>query len=257
MSGDANPETRLLQDLCSDLGIEKEEFGVFLMHYDTGFESYGNEIYDDIKSRLVHLFYFLNKSWWNGRLEHLFSYYSNYDEVIDIGFSVPYLPLRAWQQSLESGKLSRLPHLLYVDLNDTSERLANMILPRIGASADFVTGNVELEDTWKRIAAKISTQENAKEGSLKKLFCAFETVEHMEHPEKFWQNLSREHKGSDMALSLPVGPGIPSHHLVHEDLGSALAYARRYVDIREYKLISPPPDVQSNFNIFICIGAIL
>ncbi len=249
-----NKETELLMAACSVLAIEPESLGSFAAYYDAEFASYGNEVYGDIRSRLVHLLYFLNGSWWNGRFEYLFRDWPQYMQIVDLGFSAPYLPLHIWQEG-PADPSRRLPRMIYVDLNDTSQRMSKILLSEMekapGADrhvVDYAVGSLEEADTWKKISEYAGQ-------SGKRLFCAFETIEHLEHPEAFWQHIS-QYAGEDMIISLPIGPAIPSHHLVFEDAEAALSYVREHIDISEFKVIVPPPDVKSDFSLFVCKGKI-
>lgn len=224
------------------LSIEKDSFDNFFSFYNNQYSEYGNEVYEDVRSRLTHLKYFLECSWWNNRFHFLFKYFDRYSQIIDLGFSVPYLPLYLEQK----GMLNKVPELLYVDGNDSSEKLAQIILTKLGVKASFVTGDLEDSFAWKDIENKLS--------SGKKLFTSFETIEHLDYPEKFWNNV-KNYSGSDMILSLPIGPKIPSHATAFLNVTQIRSYLKQYLDIREEKIFSGK-EHNSDYEIYTCLAII-
>ncbi len=230
------------KNLLDRFSVREADFEAFSSFYTGDYENYDNKVYDDLKVCLVHLREFLNDSWWNNRFHFLWKYFSRYEQIIDLGFSVPYLPVRLALQN----QLSELPSLLYVENNPYSEKFAREILELLGASASFVTGNLEEKNTWENIA------KYTREG--KKLFSAFEVIEHLNNREVFWVNL-QSFSGSDMMLSLPIGPKIPSHHLALSRAAEAEKYVSQYLEVAE-KTIFDGSSQGSKFSIFTAVGAI-
>lgn len=234
--------TKEFEEYLDKLSIEKESFGDFFSFYNNQFSEYGNEVYEDIRSRLTHLKYFLENSWWNNRFHFLFRDFNKYSQIIDLGFSVPYLPLRLHKE----GVLNNVPKLLYVDGNDTSKKLAKIILTKLGISADFVVGDLQDMSTWENIQNCILPSQ--------KVFVSFETIEHLDQPEKFWNNL-KTFSGSDMILSLPIGPKIPSHATSFENANEVKRYLEPYLAIREEKVFSGK-EHDSAYEIYTCLAII-
>lgn len=225
-----------------DLSIDEKSFTDFFDFYNNDFDQYGNEVYKDIRSRLTHLKYFLEDSWWNNRFYFLWKYFVEYSQIVDLGFSVPYLPLHLNQEN----RLNEVPQLLYVDGNDTSKMLAQNILTKLDIKAQFITGDLEDTETWNLIKENIIAE--------KILFTSFETIEHLNNPEKFWKHL-KNYVGSDMVLSLPVGPKIPSHQLYFENKEQVCPYVSQYLEIKEEKIFIGK-DYGSDYNIYTCFGII-
>ena len=125
------------------------------------------------------------------------------------------------------GLINELPRIVYVDGNETSKKLAANILEKLGASVDFVVGNLLSESTWDEINAKLDNES--------KLFCSFETIEHLNNPEEFW-GLIGKYKGSDMVLSLPIGPKIPSHNIFFINEDTVKNYVEQYLKIKDSKI---------------------
>ncbi len=224
------------------LSIDERAFVDFFDFYNNDFNEYGNEVYEDIRSRLTHLKYFLENSWWNNRFHFLWKYFAKYSQIVDLGFSVPYLPLHLNQENM----LKEIPQLLYVDGNDTSKKLAQNILTGLDIKAQFVIGDLEDTTTWNSIKENLMGE--------KVLFTSFETIEHLNDPEKFWKYL-KNHMGSDMILSLPIGPKIPSHQSFFVNKEQVHSYISQYLEIKEEKVFSGK-DYGSDYSIYTCFGVI-
>lgn len=232
-----------IEQLLKDFTINQSDFDSFFNFYNDDYKKYGNEIYTDFKVRLVHLKYFLENSWWNNRFHFLWKHYKNYKQIIDLGFSVPYLPVYLHMQGL----INELPRIVYVDGNETSKKLAANILEKLGASVDFVVGNLLSESTWDEINAKLDNES--------KLFCSFETIEHLNNPEEFW-GLIGKYKGSDMVLSLPIGPKIPSHNIFFINEDTVKNYVEQYLKIKDSKIFDGKTQ-SSDYNIYTVFGTII
>lgn len=231
-----------LKNLLDRFSISEAQFNAFSSFYTDDYENYGNQVYDDLKVCLVHLREFLNDSWWNNRFHFLWKYFNRYEQIIDIGYSVPYLPIRLALQN----RLAELPALLYVESNPHAEKLARAVLEQLGISAEFLLGNLEEENVWQHI------EQHSIEG--KKLFSAFEVIEHLNEPEKFWVHLKTFH-GSTMILSLPIGPKIPSHHLVFNNAEEVETYLSQYLNVTESKVFDGAKQ-GSKFSIFTAVGTV-
>ncbi len=224
------------------LSIDEKAFTDFFNFYNNEFNSYGNEVYGDIRSRLTHLKYFLEDSWWNNRFYFLWKNSTKYSQIVDLGFSVPYLPLYLNREH----KLQEIPRLLYVDENDTSKKLSQIILANLNIKAQYIIGNLEDPSTWNSIGEGLDI------GKI--LFTSFETIEHLNNPEKFWGYL-KNYVGSDMILSLPIGPKIPSHKSFFENKEQTHSYISQYLEIKEEKVFEGKA-YDSNYSIYTCIGTI-
>jgi hypothetical protein len=233
----------ILRTTSAALGVSASDLEAFSVFYNSDYSVYGNEVYDDIKVRLVHLENFLQNNWWNNRFYFLWRDWKKYNEIIDIGFSVPYLPLFVRQHE---GNVAMLPNLIYVDGNTTSMNVSEVILKQLGVRAEYVVGSALHSSTWKEIQTK------TRDG--RKLFTAFETIEHFDNPQLFWNEISA-YRGGALILSLPIGPKIPSHTLAFENEEEVLRYLEPYLQVREYKVFDGTT-TGSAYKIFTCTGEI-
>lgn len=232
-----------LKTFLKDLSIKKDSFEAFFEFYNNNYNEYDNTVYKDIRSRLTHLKYFLDNSWWNNRFYFLFKKYNGYSQIIDLGFSIPYLPIYLHTRN----KIRITQDLLYVDNNDSSKVFSEIILKKLSLKASFIIGNLEDTETWKLIG------KNIKDNNI--LFTSFETIEHLSHPEKFWDNL-KKYKGTDIIISLPIGPKIPSHTSAFEDKEIVKTYLKPRIYIKQEKVFEGK-DFNSNYTIYTCYGTLI
>lgn len=238
-----NNQDLSIEQQLRDFSINQLDFDSFFNFYNNEFKEYGNEVYADFKVRLVHLKYFLENNWWNNRFLFLWKYYKNYAQIIDLGFSIPYLPIHL--HKLKS--INRLPKIVYVDGNETSKKLADNILKKTGGSANFIIGDLLDESVWDKINSELSDES--------KLFCSFETIEHLNKPEEFWRLIGK-YKGSDMVLSLPIGPKIPTHNIFFMNDDATKHYVGQYLKIKESKVFDGKTQ-GSDYRIFTAFGTIV
>jgi len=165
----------LLDNLMRKFQVSKEEFQKHKDYYNNHFKEYGNEIYQDVKTRLVHLQNFFEINWFNKRYNLLFEKYSFFDCIVEVGFGLPYLPLKT-----KRSKLKELPSLIYVDMYESAIKVSKEILKNLGTNADFINGNIEEKKTWEKIKDNIKG---------KTLIVAIEVLEHLKNPIGFWENV--------------------------------------------------------------------
>jgi len=217
----------LYEKLLSKFSLSESSVDEHRNYYNSSFDSYDNDIYADNKTRFVHLLNFWEKdSWLNNRFNLVFGNYSKYDEIIDLGFGLPYLALRL----NESGELEKLPKQIFVDSYQSAVDVSKEILNILNIEAEFILGNIESEEVFAQL-------KNRSKGE-KKLIVSLETIEHLKSPEKFWENL-KMFTGSDCIFSLPIGPEIPSHHSFFESEQDVRDYLSQYIDIEKENMSSP------------------
>ncbi|GEM_PF-3784937 len=211
----------LLTQLMKKFQISKEEFEKHKEYYNNHFEEYNNEIYQDLKTRLVHLSNFFEKNWFNKRYNLLLQKYYLFDCIVEIGFGLPYLPLKI--------KKNKLPTLIYSDIYESAINVSKEILKNIGKSADFIKGDIEKEKTWRLIKEKING---------KTLLVCIEVLEHLKKQNYFFEN-AKKLNPSKIIISLPIGPKIPSHHSFFQTEKEARNYLQDYMIIEEENIIKP------------------
>ncbi|MEK6898606.1 MAG: hypothetical protein AABW79_00740 [Nanoarchaeota archaeon] len=210
----------LFNYLLKKFKISKKDFENHRNYYNNHFDNYDNQIYNDIKTRLVHLKNFSEKSWFNKRYDLLLKKYNLFDSIIEVGFSLPYLPLK---------KAKKLPFLVYIDKFDSAITISKEIINYLKSKAIFIEGDIEKKETWKEIKNDING---------KSLVVCIEVLEHLEKPENFWENIKIV-SPSNIIVSLPIGPKIPSHNLFFNTDKEAINYLERYMHIINQELISP------------------
>ena len=219
----------LINYLLEILSISKVDYDNHRDFYNNHFDEYQNDIYEDPKTRIVHLENFWDDSlWFNKRYELLFRHYKEFDQIIELGFSLPYLQLKADDLGLNlEGK-----NFLLVDSYKSAIEVSDLVIDYLDVgNVNLVLADIQEDSGWDAINKLV-----IKDGS--RLFVAVETVEHLDRPDVFWDNLSK-HSGDGVVISLPVGPAIPSHHLVMDSEKDALDYLSKYINVSESMTISP------------------
>lgn len=230
----------LLTSMMKEWQVSQKQINDFTEYYNEEFEKYDNSVYSDILTKFVHLKNFLENSFWNNRFYWLFKYYQKYDTIIDLGFSIPYLPIYHYYIQ---GEKNQLPELLFVD-EIQSKKFSLQIEQKLNFYATYIVGDLLDNHTWNELKSGVK--------SSKHLFVAFEVIEHMRNDNLFWKYLS-EFKGSEIILSLPIGKRIPSHYISFDNTTQVLKYLSNYVDTLEYKVFESK---KSSYKIFTCRGHI-
>jgi len=220
--------SKLLDYLLDKFSITADQLEQHRLFYNGHFDEYGNEVYEDIKTRLVHLQNFWDESFWlNQRYDLLFKKYKGFDQIIELGFSLPYVQLRAEEQREDIRGIK----FLLVDYYDSAIRVTREILCYLSIeNVQLLKADIQSSAGWDEIKDRLV------EG--RRLFVAIETVEHLKKSDDFWEHIGR-FAGDKIILSLPIGPAIPSHELVMKNDQEALGYIGRYVDIEEKQFIYP------------------
>lgn len=221
-------EGALLDYLLSRFRITPEALREHRMFYNNHFDEYENDIYADVKTRLVHLQnYWEGNLWFNKRYDLFREVYRDFDQIIELGFSLPYMQLEAARR----GELLHSPRFVFVDLYQSAIDVTQAILEYLGVvNVEMIKADIQDTSDWQSITKGIIPG--------KRLFVAIETVEHLSEPDKFWANL-KGFKGDHVILSLPIGPAIPSHFLVTETADKARDYVGQHVELMKEQIIAP------------------
>ncbi|MBN2585649.1 hypothetical protein JXA59_03340 [Patescibacteria group bacterium] len=238
--------TKLLDYLLGKFSVTENQLKQHRLFYNNHFNEYGNEVYEDVKTRLVHLQNFWDDSlWFNQRYDLLFKKYQDFDQIIELGFSLPYLYLQDDVSGLKNKPL------LLVDHYDSAIQVAKEIVDYLKVSnVQLIKSDIQSKEGWNDIQNKIIDG--------KRLFVAVETIEHLDQPELFWENIHR-FVGDKIILSLPIGPAIPSHNLAMKDDQEALEYLEQYIDVAERQFISPSDkrgEGLDDYKVLIVFGAV-
>jgi len=231
----------LLKHLMQAFRITPEQLNASLDFYRNNFQGYDNEIYSRIDTRLVHLATFLDRrDWFGKRFDLVFKQFPDKDyevqpdEMIDIGFSLPYLPIR-WNEE-NSHRL--FPEYVLVDKFESAGIVSEEILKYINdkwrhrsTKAKIIIGDLHDDATIDAIVSKSK--------GARKLLVGIEAVEHLENPNKFWE-LADELGNPNAIVSLPTGPKIPSHHMTFDTIEAARKYLQQHMTISEEEIVAPP-----------------
>ena len=238
---------KLLAHLLNKLNITESELNKHREFYNNHFNEYENDVYLDPKTRLVHLLNFWEKGlWFNERFTLLFKHFDKYRVLIDFGYGLPYLALSL----VENNQLDKLPRQIFIDKYQSAEDVTKEILSYLNLNATFITESIESKEVFDELEKQALPEE--------KLFVALETIEHLDKLEEFWNNLKR-FSGSDIIISLPVGPKIPSHTLYFKTEEEVRNYLSEYLDIKDEYIAQPQKSEGRDldqYKVFSCLGTI-
>ncbi len=237
----------LFSYLLNKLSITQEEVDKHRDFYNNHFNEYENDVYLDPKTRLVHLLnYWEENLWFNERFTLLFKHFNNYEVIIDFGYGLPYLAISLAEQN----KLSELPKQVFIDKYQSAKDVSKEITSYLKLDAAFITTSIESTESFDEIK-KLNLPN-------KKLFVALETIEHLDKPEDFWNNL-KQFKGNDLIISLPVGPKIPSHTLFFGSTEEVKTYLSSYLEIKDEHIAQPSQQEGrglDEYKVYSCLGNI-
>lgn len=230
-------------------GLDDAAVQSFLEYYNRDFSAYGNEVYQDVRSRIAHWVNFAQGGWFAERLN---LFLNRVDElkgrpvvVVDLGFSVPYAYSRP--SLLESAQT----RFLFVDKEISTLQFYSCYVAKYGlrnrVSLDMpILGDIESEQGRKRIIG--AAHGLLVEGRPEKLIIfSSEVIEHLAEPECAWKlmkNLTESYAGIDheIHITLPIGRIIPSHTISFETVESAKVYVERNMAVSGWTVLQPEPD---------------
>jgi hypothetical protein len=139
----------LFSFLLEKFEISRDEVLSHQEFYNNHFQEYENEVYEDVKTRLVHLLNFWQDGFWfNERFSLLFKHFSEYEAIVDFGYGLPYLSLRL----AESDQSSAVPRQVFVDKYQSAETVSREILGYLGQKAQFITETIESPKVFEKLS---------------------------------------------------------------------------------------------------------
>lgn len=226
--------------IIQKLNITEVEFLQFKLFYNECYLLYGNEIYDDIQTKIVHVENYLDNSWWNNRFYYLKRKHRDFDKIVDLGFSIPYLYFGSLQSLISISE----KQIVLVDNLCSIEFARLLVSQRTYPLLRFVQGDITKSNTWKRIGRY--------DDSSKLLFTAFEVIEHLKYDHIFWNHI-KKHVNASLILSIPIGPKIPAHYKEFKTETEVILYLQQYVKIKHFRIFK---NKNSLFRIFTAITTI-
>lgn len=230
-----------LADICTELGCSTETLSKGVDFYNADFSGYGNEVYKEVSSRAAHWLNFQHQDWFSKRLSYYLDNYGDYDLVIDLGYSVPYVYARpdiAWSTT----------SFLFVDKYASSWEFHEVIQRLLGVDRphdEILIGDIEERSTLDQIVSAIDSID-----SKSILVVGSEVVEHLREPDCFWSivgDLAARAKKLDCFVTLPIGHQIPSHTMQFLSCKEAMIYINRYIDPRHEGRLIPTPSESSTY----------
>ena len=245
---------RTIADFAEATGVDPQVLALGVDLYLKDFSAYGNEIYDDIATRLAHWISFQEQGWFQRRLDRAFLAMQNADAIVDLGFSVPY----AYTNRLVREDLSK--RFILVDRTrsalDFYDAITRMNRWQRRCSLDrTILADIEAPLGKQRILAAV---DSLKPTSL--LIIASEVVEHLTDDSQLWEIvLALESVPSvrrcECFITLPIGRRIPSHTIEFRTSDAALGYLRRQMVTCQSFLLQPALKAETNKFLSACLCA--
>lgn len=202
--------------------------------YNSDFSAYGNEIYREVSSRVAHWLNFQEQGWFAKRLSYYLDNYGDYDLVIDLGFSVPYVYARHDVAVADT-------RFLFIDKYESAKSCFDAIrtLYEISRKDDSVMlADIEHDATVARVCSVVN---DSREKSI--LIVGSEIVEHLSDPQCFWaipRRLAETGYRVDCFVTLPIGKKIPSHTIEFRSNEEADQYLQNFLTRKHTGRLFPP-----------------
>lgn len=236
--------------LASLFGYTPRKVEAFVNFYNDDYSTYGNEIYEDVRSRIAHWINFQRPSWFNKRLDPwlrlIRKRLSESDGSqpiisIDIGFSVPYVYTDA---DLVSDQRLRC---VFVDKESSAAHFYNTISRKLGISRDgldqVVVADIENTYDWLDVELAIRSVSSARNSAPRIIISASEVIEHLRTPSRFFACCAALEEifqtKVDVFLTLPIGRQIPSHERAFDTTAAALRFVKKYMVVTSHSAIEP------------------
>ena len=228
---EAHKEDAELSYLKTHLKVSSSEIIAMFLFYDCHIFDYGNEIYDNLPIRFVQYIHSRSESSWHVEKAaivegHVFA--SEYDRILDIGFGIPSRYVRTAIASKSYGG-----RITLADKEESALAFARTLLRF--TSSDW-QANIDL---------KIMNLDRLQLTEQFDLYLLLDSIEHAQNPSaSFRQIVSSAPNSATFLLSLPIGNGVPVHHIHWKSREEAEDWVRTHgcnvIDVRE---IHPRPGV--------------
>ncbi len=228
----------LVAKLMKELGFTEEDVQKHTDFYNKHFDEWDNTIYEKTITRITHLINFLDKNYWlTKRFDLIKEQINKFDEIIDIGFDLPYLQIDEYITN---------QHCIFVDKYASAEQVTKIILEE--GNYSIIINDIDDEAIVQNIQEKRKSENTA-------LLC-IETLEHFHNQQRFW-DIARIINPKEAFITLPIGPIIPSHEHKYSSIEEAREYIAQYLAIAEERIIEPEILIGNNseeFKLYLVRG---
>lgn len=207
--------------------------------YNRDFSAYGNEVYAGVESRVAHWANFLDRGWFQHRLDLPLLLAPSFDVVLDLGFSVPY--------AFAKPHLREHQHTRYVfaDREGSCRTFFDLLVAMEGWQTAASRSRVLVADIEQDQGRSAITEAVRALQPKSLLVVASEVLEHLTHTKPIWHWLMtglgvRPIEHTEIYLTLPVGRRIPSHMLEIRATEDAASWVNRYLPNHSGFVISAP-----------------
>lgn len=207
--------------------------------YNRDFSAYGNEVYASIGSRVAHWANFLDRGWFQHRLDLPLLLAPDFDVVLDLGFSVPYAFATPHLREQERTRY------LFADREASCQTFFDSLVAMEGWQTAASRSRVLVADIGEEHGRAALTKAVQALQPRTLLVVASEVLEHLPNTKPVWHWLTTELvmgalEHTEIYLTLPIGRQIPSHTLEIRTAEDAARWVNRYLPNHSGFVISAP-----------------
>jgi hypothetical protein len=214
--------------------------------YNRDFSAYGNEVYAQLETRVAHWANFLDQGWFQHRLDCPLRRASEFDVVLDLGFSAPY--------AFASSNLreQRTTRFVFADQEQSCQVFFDDLTKMEGWQETAKRSRLVLADFEDQRGRELVTEAVKEFSPQSLLIVASEVLEHLTDTKPVWRWLVDELGGTAarrtaIYLTLPIGRRIPSHMIEIKSSEDAASWVGRYLPQHRGFVITNPGKPQTPF----------
>lgn len=225
--------------------------------YNKDFYAYGNEVYAKLETRVAHWANFLDQGWFARRMDYPLIVASQFDVVIDLGFSVPYAFTVPQLRDSMSGKF------LFVDRESSTLDFYNTLVNLEGWTRHDLPAEVLIADIEKEDGLDLLSKALHSTGAKSVLIVGSEVLEHLDDSAQVMRWLSHLCRpNADLYcsyyLTLPIGAKIPSHAIEFSSSTKATEWVKQYLPNHTAFTLAPASldsaHPQSSYSLYCALG---
>ena len=241
-------------NLLANLGVSAGSVVDFMQFYNSDLAAYGNEVYAEVETRVVHWLNFLSDGWFNQRLDAYLRQADQFDLVVDLGFSVPYIYLRDDFRARVKFSGSQF---LFVDSQENAAEFYDALVKAYELDFEEARDSVVIADIENASTHDDILRHASSKNPQSVLVVMSEVLEHLDEPGvalSLARDLLQLGQEGDSLLytTLPIGYQIPSHLYEFLTVESARHWLGEFVDIVDEKVVRPEAGVKVSQHLQSC-----
>lgn len=219
-----------VEEYAKFMSTDREALISAIGRYNHNFAAYGNEVYAHLETRVAHWVNFLDQNWFQHRLDAPILHASDFDVVLDLGFSVPYA------FTFRSIREQCVTRFVLVDREQSCQVFFDAVTrmngwQKVAQRSQIVIADLEDSNARQQVTGMIV---GLKPKTL--LIVASEIMEHLFKAGPVWHWLVNEvgmaaSQRTSVYITLPIGLCIPSHSVAFQSPEEAACWINSYLPI--------------------------